>query len=124
MDAPQADERLEMLLGWLLRAGVSIAAAIVAAGAVWYLTRHGTELPVYGAFHPFDVNRPGVPEVIEGIRAGRARSLIQAGLLVLIATPVARVLFSLAAFAMQRDWMYVAVTAIVLSVLLFSLLAA
>jgi uncharacterized membrane protein len=39
----------------------------------------------------------------------------------LIATPVARVLFTVFAFAYERDWTYVAVTLIVLTLLLYSL---
>jgi len=40
---------------------------------------------------------------------------------VLIATPIARVVFSLLAFLWQRDWTYVMVTAIVLGLLVYSL---
>jgi uncharacterized membrane protein len=39
----------------------------------------------------------------------------------LVATPVARVLFSLVGFAIQRDRTYVAVTLIVLAVLIYGL---
>ena len=51
----------------------------------------------------------------------RGRGLIQLGVLLLIATPVARVVFSAWAFARQRDWTYVLVTLFVLAVLLFGL---
>jgi uncharacterized membrane protein len=117
------EEHLELMLGRLLRIGVTIAAATVAAGAIWFLARHGQELPDYHRFHENADNSPGLRAVLDGIAAGRSRSLIQAGLLLLIATPVARVAFSLIAFARARDYMYVAVTAIVLSVLMFSLTA-
>ena len=60
--------------------------------------------------------------VVAGALALRAQSVIQLGLLVLIATPIARVAFALLAFARQRDATYVAVSALVLAVLLFSLL--
>jgi uncharacterized membrane protein len=49
------------------------------------------------------------------------RGIIQLGLLFLIATPVARVIFSVFASAVQRDWLYVVVTLIVLAALVFSL---
>ena len=51
-------------------------------------------------------------------------ALILAGLLILIATPVARVVFSLVAFALERDRVYVAITAIVLLALLYSIATA
>jgi uncharacterized membrane protein len=44
-------------------------------------------------------------------------------MLLLIATPVARVAFSVFAFAEERDWMYVVVTLIVLGLLVYSLSA-
>jgi uncharacterized membrane protein len=53
-----------------------------------------------------------------------AAAVIQLGLLLLVATPVARVIFSVFAFAWERDWLYVLLTLIVLAVLLYSLFAA
>lgn len=52
---------------------------------------------------------------------GRGRALIQLGLLLLIATPVSRVAFSVFAFERQRDWTYVGITLAVLAVLVYSL---
>jgi uncharacterized membrane protein len=56
-----------------------------------------------------------------GAAAPSGRGLIQLGLLFLIATPVARVAFSVAAFALEKDTLYVAVTLVVLTLLLLSL---
>ena len=42
------------------------------------------------------------------------------GLLLLIATPVARVAFSIVAFALEGDRLYVAITAVVLALLVLS----
>jgi len=51
----------------------------------------------------------------------RGTGLIQLGLLLLLATPVARVAFSVVAFLLQRDRLYVLVTLIVLGILLYSI---
>jgi uncharacterized membrane protein len=51
------------------------------------------------------------------------RGIIQLGLLLLIATPIARVAFAAYGFARQRDWMYVGIAAFVLSVLLYGVFA-
>jgi uncharacterized membrane protein len=59
--------------------------------------------------------------ILAGVRTFHGRNIIQLGLLVLIATPVARVAFSVVAFALERDWLYVGITLLVLVVLLFSL---
>jgi uncharacterized membrane protein len=49
--------------------------------------------------------------------------LIQFGLILLIATPVARVVFSVLGFALERDWMYVLITILVLGLLIYTLLS-
>jgi uncharacterized membrane protein len=115
------DTRIEIIVGILLRTGVILAAAVVLFGAVLYLTHYGHEIPDYRAFHgePESLKRP--VDIFHGVMQLSARAIIQLGLLLLIATPVARVLFSAIAFAIERDWMYVGVTAIVFVVLMFSL---
>jgi uncharacterized membrane protein len=116
-----SDERLEMFVGSLLRWGVVAAAALVALGGIVYLLRYGGVAPSVGTFHgePEDLRRPA--GIVRAALAGRGRGLIQLGLLVLIATPIARVAFSLFAFARQRDRLYVAITAVVLALLLVGL---
>jgi uncharacterized membrane protein len=118
------DVQVEQLLGNLLRAGVFLAAAVVLAGGVVYLVRHGGErrpdLHRYREdYEPPELRRPTLI-VAEAFRGG-GRALVQLGLLLLIATPVARVVFSVFAFALERDYTYVMLTLIVLGVLLYSL---
>jgi uncharacterized membrane protein len=60
--------------------------------------------------------------VVKHAFTGDSRALIQLGLLLLIATPVARVLFAAFAFLLEKDWLYVAVSLIVFTVLMYSLL--
>ncbi len=117
------DTRIEMWLGNLLRAGVIVSASVVVAGAAWYLVRHGHEAPAYHTFKTIPENTDGMRAVLSGVAQAHSRSLIQLGLMLLIATPVARVVFSLFAFLHERDYLYVAITAIVLGVLMFSLFA-
>ncbi len=115
------DARMEIIVGQLLRAGVMLSASVVFAGGVLFLIRHGSEPPQYHAFHGEPVEFRKVSGIIAGIRSLRGRAIIQLGLLLLIATPVARVAFSIFGFARERDWLYVGVTCIVLGLLLFSL---
>ena len=115
------DERVDRIIGTLLRAGVILAAVVVAAGAVVFLWRHGAEHPQYAVFHGMPEELHTLPAILGGVMAGRGRALIQLGLILLVATPVARVVFSVVAFAMERDRTYVVITVIVLAVLLYSL---
>lgn len=115
------DEQVEQIMGNLLRVGVLLAAAVVLAGGILYLSRYGNLFPEYRVFHGEPAEFRSVSGVVEAALALRSRGLIQLGLLLLIATPVARVVLSVFAFALQRDYTYVVVTLIVLAVLLYSL---
>ncbi len=116
------DHRIEVILGNLLRAGVLLSAAVVLAGACVYLSRHAHESADYRIFRGEPSDFRTIPGVIRSVINGRGRGLIKLGLLFLIATPIARVAFSIVGFAMERDRMYVAFTLIVLAILLYSLL--
>jgi uncharacterized membrane protein len=115
------DQYVEELIGTLLRVGVTLAAAVVLFGGTVYLVRHGLAAPQYHVFvgEPTDLRR--LSGIVKDALAFRGRGLIQLGLLLLIATPIARVAFSVAAFALQGDRLYVVVTLIVLAVLIYSL---
>lgn len=121
--APPAisDEQVERRLATLLQGGVVAAAALVLAGGAVYLAKYGAVPPHHDTYtgEPDDLKHVG--GILQAALALRGRGLIQLGLLVLIATPVARVAFSLYAFARQRDRTYVLITAFVLALLLVSL---
>ena len=114
-------EHPEKTLGKLLRAGVLLAAAVVLAGAIWYFSGHYNVVPSYRAFHGEPDQFSGVIGIIRAVLGGEPRALIQLGLLLMIATPVARVGLSMVLFALERDRLYVVLTAIVFATLLTSL---
>src|SRR5262245_23764294 len=116
------DVRVELAVSRILRAGVLVASALVLAGGALYLVRHGAELPHYRVFEGEPRELVSATAIARDALAGSARGVIQLGVLVLLATPVARVAFSVLAFALQRDRLYVGVTLVVLAVLAYSLL--
>ncbi len=116
------EEDVERWIGTLLRGGVLIAAAVAALGAAVYLARYGGDRENYFWFRGVPRGLDSAHGVVAGALHLRSRWVIQLGLLLLIATPIARVALSLVAFARQRDRLYVVVTAIVLVLLLYSLL--
>ncbi len=119
---PWTEEDVEQWIGMLLRTGVLIAAAVAAVGAAVYLARYGGAPENYRLFRGVPHGLDSVHGVVTGALHLRSRWVIQLGLLLLIATPIARVGLSLVAFARQRDRLYVVVTSIVLGLLLYSLL--
>ena len=121
MSSPPSDQRIENIIAAMLRTGVILSTALVLVGGVLYLFQFGAGRPEYGTFHGEPAMLRSVSGIIRGAIAGDARSWIQLGLLLLIATPVARVFFSIYAFAAQHDWTYVTITLVVAVVLLYSL---
>lgn len=116
----RAERTTETTMGLVLRIGVVVAAALVAAGGLAYLVeRRGAtaHYQTFGAARTFTA--PGA--VLRGALALDPAAIVALGLLVLILTPVARVVFALGAFALRRDRLYVAFSAIVLAVLAIGL---
>lgn len=117
-----SDHEIELSVAGMLRFGVTLAAVLVAIGGV-LLLRHPYS-PVQDLHH-FDatgVTYESLRAVLQGVLQLRATAIIQLGLIVLIATPVARVVFCVIGFARQRDRLYVVISLIVLLVLLYSFL--
>ena len=121
------DQRIELLVSYLLRGGVVLSMVFLLAGIVALFIHHGPDelskpnaLPALigpGATFPHTVTG-----VIRGFDGFSGRAVLAAGLLILIATPVLRVVVSILGFAHQRDWTYVALTTFVLLILLVSFL--
>jgi uncharacterized membrane protein len=115
-----SDERVEGIISDLLRIGVIASALIVVSGGIFYLMSHGRQpKPDLSHFTPEQLRNP--VHIMREAASFHELGLILFGLLLLIATPVARVIFSVIAFALQRDYLYVFFTLLVLSVLLYSL---
>jgi uncharacterized membrane protein len=115
------DQQVEQILGNLLRAGVLVAAAVVAIGGGMYLGEYGAAPVDYRVFRGVEQELRSPRGVLADALTLHSRGVIQLGLLLLIATPVVRVIFSVYAFARQGDFTYVILTLIVLAVLLYGL---
>jgi uncharacterized membrane protein len=113
---------MEWVISLLLRIGVISASALVLAGGILYLYQHGNVFPHYQTFQGEPLYLRALGGILSSAMSLDSRGIIQLGLLLLVLTPVVRVAFSVAAFAIQRDRLYVGVTLIVLGVLLYNLL--
>jgi uncharacterized membrane protein len=112
---------MEGVLARLLRTGVIVSAAIVLVGLVAYLVASGSAAPSYRVFKGEPAELRSIPGILGDAARLRRLGLIQFGLLLLLATPVARVAFSTFSFACQKDRIYVVVTLVVLAVLAYSI---
>jgi uncharacterized membrane protein len=104
---------------WVLRIGVILSVTVMLIGIVVSFI-HGpltvSEMQNYRFdYHPL--------HIWHGIRAGRGRHIIEAGVYLLVLTPVVRVAMSVVLFAAaERDWLYTAITLAVLILTLTGLL--
>lgn len=113
-------ERFRAWVSTVLIVGVTASAALIALGFGGALLV-GWSGSLAGA-QPGSAAASDFSTMISGLLALRPVAIAQAGLLVLVATPVVRVAVSLIAFGLERDRLYVAITASVLALLLLSLL--
>ncbi len=114
------DKQVETWVGLMLRTGVLLAAAVVLAGGILYMIQNRGPRPDYSRFQGEPVAYSTLHGAATGIATLEPRSIIMFGLLLLVATPIARVGMCIVGFAFERDRMYVAVSSLVLVILLYS----
>lgn len=117
------DTDIQNIIGWVLRGGVFLSIGVCLCGAAIYLFGHGHDIANYHIFK-------GVPDSVQigdlfkNIATLRGRAIIQAGIILLIATPIFRVLFSAIGFAAEKDYLYTGITLLVLAIIFMSMLSA
>ncbi len=117
------DRRIEVIVGHLLRYSESwFGDDCVCGERAFTFSVMLASPPITSIFRGEPSDFRTIPGIIDSVLNGRGRGWIQLGLLFLIATPIARVVFCVVGFALERDRLYIVFTAIVLAVLLYSLL--
>ncbi|MGA8573762.1 MAG: DUF1634 domain-containing protein [Desulfobaccales bacterium] len=116
------DQKVETIIGNILRDGVLIASFVILVGGIFFLTRYSGKIPHYRVFRGEPTDLRSIPGIFRDAFSLSSRGIIQLGLLLLMATPIARVAFSIVAFVIERDRMYVIITLIVLGILIYSLM--
>jgi uncharacterized membrane protein len=115
------EEKLSLFASRLLRIGVLTAAAVTLAGGILFFIQHPGTLFAYDTFHSEPARLRQVYTIVREAFLFRSRAVIQFGILILIATPVLRVIFSFIGFIVEKDRMYIVITGIVAAILLYSL---
>ncbi|MFN7132657.1 MAG: DUF1634 domain-containing protein [Myxococcales bacterium] len=120
---PRAAAAPEQALAFLLRTGVLVSVALIAAGTAITFLHHPDGFTPSQALQRVTAPAPGphrLMDVLAGIRELRGQGMVAGGLVVLMLTPVLRVGVSLQLFRQQRDWVFVAITSTVLALLALS----
>ena len=122
--AAMDDARMEAVMGRLLQVGVLLAATVVLAGGALFLNAHAGENANSRVFtaRPIELRHPAT--LLRGIGRRDASAILSPGILLLVATPICRVIFAVIAFAIERDRLYVGISLTVLAVLLYGMLRA
>jgi uncharacterized membrane protein len=117
-----ADSDVEKLVGLQLRYGVIISSLMVLIGGALYLFGYGRmNIPDYTQFIGEGPGYTSIKGIFAGVANLQIKEFIQFGVLFLIATPIFRIAFSLFAFVLEKDKLYIAITMLVLCVIFFSM---
>jgi len=116
-----ADKDVQVILGTLLRVGVILSTVIVLIGGLIFLTTHTNQKVAFNQFNPAQARFSSVAAIFKGIKTLDGLAIVQFGVLLLIFTPIARVVFSIFSFLMEKDYMYVIIGIVVLTIIITSL---
>ena|ERR1700753_1814043 len=117
------DTDMQLLLGRVLRAGTVISISVVIIGGICYLVRHGHSTAGYKTFAGLPNFIQHLSGILWGIARFKGQAIIQFGIILLIATPILRVIFSAIGFILERDYLYVFISVLVLCVIFASMLS-
>ena len=116
-----ADQDIQIILGTLLRLGVILSMTVVLIGGLLYLVYFHSNVVDYSVFTPSNNKYASLEAIFKGLKSFDSKAIIQFGTLLLIFTPITRVVFSIFSFLIERDYLYVLIGLFVLGVILFSL---
>ena len=120
----QPATRIELVISVLLRAGVILSLLVIVFGLTLSFTHHPDYIHSHDLLPQLTSSTRAFPHTLndttQALREFRGEGFIVLGLLLLIATPVMRVAVSVIAFLLERDWIFVAITSVVLGLLILS----
>ncbi|KIA94277.1 hypothetical protein OC25_10130 [Pedobacter kyungheensis] len=115
------DKDIQLILGTLLRAGVIISMGIVLVGGVIFLIHNKGVITDYKVFKPELAKFSSISAIFKGVLTLQGDAVVQFGILMLIFTPIARIVFAIFSFLVERDYLYVLIGFIILAIITISL---
>jgi len=114
---------MQLLLGRVLRAGTIISVSIVFIGGIIYLYRHGQSVADYSVWKGIPGFIEHASSLVNGAFDFKEQAIIQIGIILLVATPIIRVIFSAIGFVLEKDYMYTGISILVLLIILASMIS-
>lgn len=116
-----SDTDLQSIIGNVLRYGVWTALSVAGIGGIILFFNKGNETVNFTNFVEKDDNIITVVQnILAGVGQGNGESIIFLGILLLFLTPILRIFLSLLSFFLEKDWLYVFITLIVIGIIVFS----
>lgn len=115
------DKDIQVVLGTLLRAGVIISMSIVLIGGIVFLIHNKGIITDYKVFKPELSKFSSIAAIFRGLSTFHGDAIVQFGILMLIFTPIARIVFAIFSFFLERDYLYVLIGFIILAIITISL---
>lgn len=115
------DRDIQVILGTLLRAGVIISMSIVLVGGFIFLIHNKGVITDYKVFKPELSKFSSIASIFKGVLTFQGDAIVQFGVLMLIFTPIARIVFAVFSFLIERDYLYVLIGLIILTIITISL---
>lgn len=117
------DADIQALMGRVLRLGVIIAMAVVFFGGTLYINNHGHSIANYSVFKGIPPFVQHAGSLINGAFKLQGQSVIQLGIIFLIATPILRVISSVIGFLLEKDYLYTCISLLVLMIIFLSMIS-
>lgn len=115
------DRDIQIILGTLLRAGVVISMSIVLVGGIIFLIHNEGVITDYKVFKAELAQFSSIAAIFKGIPTFSGDAIVQFGILMLIFTPIARIIFAIVSFFIEKDYLYVLIGFIILGIITISL---
>jgi len=116
------EKDFQTIIGNLLRYGVWISLSVAFIGGIVYLMHNGNQIEDYSVFKENDRNIfEVIAAIYNGAIQGNGESLIFTGIIFLFLTRVLRVLLLLFSFLLEKDYLYVGITLIVIMIIITSI---
>ncbi|WP_129716296.1 DUF1634 domain-containing protein [Pedobacter sp. SYP-B3415] len=111
------DKDIQVIIGTLLRTGVYTSLGIVLLGGIIFMVSHARQPVDYSIFRAQGPRLASIGGILRGVLTLDGMAVIQFGILLLIFTPIARVVFSIFSFLIERDYLYVAIGLLILTII-------